>query len=172
MIPNISSQNIAIHKWLLIILCFYLGACSNPVNIVKPLHVSRANQIASAQFTVNKPGNYRFAVLFVKGNTQDIIEAQKKTWGNIDETGVPIHLELRILKGNTPVVDEILETTRVDWGQSFYYQDRELNTAVRLIKIQELMPGEYTVSIRTLYDLEAFRPIESLVEFSYYNPKH
>ncbi|WP_338011040.1 DUF5625 family protein [Photorhabdus temperata] len=57
------------------------------------------------------------------------------------------------------------------WGQSFYYKERSVNTAVRNIKILELPPGRYSTVITILEDVPAFNGIQSFVELTYFNPK-
>ncbi|EJL07201.1 hypothetical protein Pchl3084_3836 [Pseudomonas chlororaphis subsp. aureofaciens 30-84] len=159
-------------KGIVGLLCFLLAACSAPVSIVKPLDISRANQFASAQFVVNKAGDYRFALLFAKGHGLAEINKQIEIWGDLDHEGVAIPIHLRVLKDEQVFFDEELVTTGVQWGQGIDYEGRNINVAVRLIEILELAPGSYSVEVSTLEELEAFRGIEGFVKFSYYNPKH
>lgn len=149
-----------------------LAACTTPITIVKPLDVSRANQSASAEFVVRKTGDYRFALLFVKRQGLEEILKQIDVWGDPNNEGVAIPIHLRVVKNGTIFFDEKLVTTKIQWGQGFDYEGRRLNTAVRLIKTLELLPGSYSVEISTFEEVEAFQEIESFVEFSYYNPKH
>ncbi|WDG52355.1 DUF5625 family protein [Pseudomonas chlororaphis] len=152
--------------------CLLLTACSAPVSIVKPLDVSRAEQSASAEFVVRKTGDYRFALLFTKKDSLPEILKQIEVWGNYGVDGVAIPIHLRVLKDGQVFFEKSLITVGVQWGQTFDYEGRRLNTAVRLIKTLELSPGSYSVEVSTLGDLEAFRGIEGFVEFSYYDPKH
>lgn len=172
MTPNISSQNIAIHKWLLITVCSFLSACSEPVVIRQPLDVSKASQTATAQFTVKSTGTYRFALMFVTGSTFDVLERQFAIFGEVNEEGVPIDMHLRVLRDGVAVLDQDVRTVGTYWGQVFIRDERRLNTAVRLIRTLELSPGNYTIEARTLSDVDSFIGIESYVEFSYFNPKH
>lgn len=161
-----------LHEVVIVVACALLAACSAPITIVKPLNVSRANQSASAQFVVKKSGDYRFALLFVKRHGLAEILKQIDVWGDPNNEGVAIPLNLRVVKNGKIFFDEGLVTTGVQWGQGFDYEGRRLNTAVRLIKTLELLPGSYSVEVSALEGVEAFQQVESFVEFSYYNPKH
>ncbi|MDH1630276.1 DUF5625 family protein [Pseudomonas mosselii] len=161
-----------LQKWLLITVFFCLSACSEPVVIRQPLDVSKASQIATAQFTVKNTGNYLFALMFVTGSTFDVREQQFAIFGDTNEEGVPIDMHLRVLRDGVAVLDQDVRTVGTYWGQVFIRDERRLNTAVRLIRILELSPGTYTIEARTLSDVDSFKGIESYVEFSYYNPKH
>ncbi|MFT0865541.1 DUF5625 family protein [Pseudomonas sp. CAM1A] len=161
-----------LQKWLLITMLFCLSACSEPVVIRQPLDVSKANQTATAQFTVKNTGTYRFALMFVTGSTFDVLEQQFAIFGDIHEEGVPIDMRLRVLRDGVSILDQDVRTVGTYWGEVFIRDERRLNTAVRLIRILELSPGSYTIEARTTSDVESFRGIESYVEFSYYNPKH
>jgi len=161
-----------LRKGIVGIVCFLLAACSAPVSIVKPLDISRADQSATAQFVVRKSGEYRFALLFTQGS--DLAEIDKRTqiWGDFNHEGVAVPVHLRVLKDGEEVFDEQLVTTGTQWGQTFDYEGQVLTTAVRLIKTLELSPGNYSIAVSTLDDLESFRNIESFVEVCYYKPKH
>lgn len=161
-----------LRNWVIGGMCVLLVACSAPISIVKPLDVSRANQSASAQFVVNKSGDYRFALLFAKENGLAEINKQIEIWGDLNHEGVAIPIHLRVLKDEQVYFDEELVTTGVQWGQGIEYEGRYVNAAIRLIEILELVPGSYTVEVSTLEDREAFRGIEGFVKVTYYSPKH
>ncbi|MDE1480721.1 DUF5625 family protein [Xenorhabdus bovienii] len=55
--------------------------------------------------------------------------------------------------------------------QSFYFDERKINTTVRDIKTLEFPPGRYSAVITILDDVPAFNDIESFVQFTYFNPK-
>lgn len=161
-----------LRKGIVGVVCFLLAACSAPLSIVKPLDISRANQSATAQFVVRKSGEYRFALLFTKGDDLAEINKQIQIWGDFNHEGVAVPIHLRVLKDGEAFFDEQLVTTGIQWGQTFDYEGRGLTTAVRLIKTLELSPGNYSIAVSTLNDLESFRNIESFVEVCYYKPKH
>ncbi|UCR87603.1 DUF5625 family protein [Pseudomonas chlororaphis] len=169
---NVASRIEVWRKFLFFFSCIWLAACSAPVWVVKPIDISRAEQRVTADFVVSKLADYRFALLFVQGNTLDEIISREEILGTSHKEGVAIPLHLRVLKDGTPVFDGNIVTTRIYWGQTFDYQGQRINTAVRLIKTLELSPGKYSVEVGTLGEVQAFRSIESYVEFSYYNPKH
>ncbi|WP_338805939.1 DUF5625 family protein [Pseudomonas chlororaphis] len=154
------------------VVCFLLAACSAPVWVVKPIDISQAEQRVTADFVVSKSADYRFALLFVQGSTLAEMNSREEIWGTSHKEGVAIPVHLRVLKDGTPVFDGNIVTTGINWGQTFDYQGRRINTAVRLIKTLELSPGKYSVEVGTLGEVQEFRSIESYVEFSYYNPKH
>ena len=149
-----------------------LTACSDPVIIRMPLDISRANQIATAKFTVKRTGTYRVALLFKRESSLAGIEKQEKIWGNIDDEGIATEVGLQVQRDSKLIFDRTIRAVGTGWGQSFEYKGERLNTAVRLIKIIELQPGDYTIEARTLNDIQAFRDISSWIEFTYYNPKH
>ncbi|WP_146230393.1 DUF5625 family protein [Pseudomonas soli] len=161
-----------LQTWLLIMTFFCLTACSEPLVIREPLDVSKANQTATAQFTVKKTGDYLFALMFVTGSTFDELEQQFAIFGDANEEGVPIDMHVRVLRDGVAILDQDVRAVGTYWGQAFIRDERRLNTAVRLIRILELSPGNYTVEARTLRDVDSFRHIESYIEFSYYKPKH
>ncbi len=169
---NVASMIEVWRKFLIFFSCIWLAACSAPVWVVKPIDISQAEQRVTADFVVSKSADYRFALLFVQGNTLAEMNSLEKIWGTSHKEGVAIPVHLRVLKDGTPVFDGNIVTTGINWGQTFDYQGRRINTAVRLIKTLELSPGKYSVEVGTLGEVQAFRSIESYVEFSYYNPKH
>lgn len=159
-------------KFFLILTCISLVACSKHISIRKPLDVSKANQSVSAQFTVKKTGNYRFSFLFIRDNTEGADEKQEKILGNLYEEGVAINIKLRISKNDVIFLDETITAIGTGWGQTILVEQQTVSTAVRLIKILELPPGDYTSEITTLEDKPSFRETESILEISYFNPKH
>ncbi|WP_123573124.1 DUF5625 family protein [Pseudomonas chlororaphis] len=169
---NVASRIDAWRKFLIFFSCIWLAACSAPVWVVKPIDISQAEQRVTADFVVSKSADYRFALLFIQGNTLAEIISREEIWGTSHKEGVAIPVHLRVLKDGTPVFDEDIATTGIYWGQTFDYQGQRINTTVRLIKTLELSPGRYSVEVGTLGEVQAFRSIESYVEFSYYNPKH
>ncbi|MBI6895491.1 hypothetical protein JET64_01580 [Pseudomonas putida] len=155
-----------------IIIFFYLTACSQPVLIVTPINLSHANQSASASFTAGEAGDYLFALLFVKKEEYADIMKQITIWGDSNNEGTPIPVHLQILKDGKVFIENDFITTGVQWGRGFYHEGRRLNTAVRLVDIITLPPGNYTTKITTLVDTEAFSGIEGYFEVGYYKPKH
>lgn len=150
----------------------FLFGCTPHVSIQKPLDVSKANQSVNTKFTVRKQGTYRFALLFVRAKTLAEMENQILTWGDANNDGVPITLRLRVLRGETLILNETIKTTGTKWGYAFFHENQRLNTAVRLIRILNLSPGNYTAELSTLSEVESFKNTESYMALSYYNPKH
>lgn len=158
---------------LVVFVCIFFAGCSNKILIVKPIDVSRAGQSANAQFTVDQTGGYRIALLFVWSKNISEREAQGKLWGGglYREAGVPIPIGLRVLKNGKLFFEEQITTEGVNSGQAFEYEGDHKSTQVRDIKYLTLAPGEYSVEILTLDEIEALKGTESYVEFSYYDPK-
>lgn len=161
-----------VSRLLIVLACLSLAACSKHVVIWKPIDASRKDQIAGAQFSVKHTGDYRFAFMFLKAETLDDIRLQRKIWGDVDNEGVPIHVNIRIHRNKILVHNQNIRSVATAWGMTYLHEERMLNTAVRLIRIIELVPGDYTVEIRTLDDAEQFKDIETYISFMRYNPKH
>ncbi|WP_387465692.1 DUF5625 family protein [Photorhabdus sp. RM323S] len=154
--------------------CILLMACSKYIDtIYKPIDVSHAGQSVEINFELSKrkAGDYQFALLFEKGRSYAEMERRFELFGNIDKDGVTTPVSLRLVKDGKVFFDEKINAVGSGWGQSFYYKERSVTTAVRNIKILELPPGRYSAVITTLEDVPAFNGIESFVEFTYYNPK-
>ncbi|MHC8372911.1 DUF5625 family protein [Pseudomonas sp. MDT1-85] len=179
MLLVIEKKELAVHgvinilrKWAIALLCVLLVACADPLWIVKPMDVSRDNQQVSMDFVVKRVGEYRFALLFVRGKNLVEMNRQSEMWGESGGKGISIPVHVRIFRDGKIFSDENISTNGVFWGQNFEYQGSTLNTAVRLIKTYELPAGAYSVLVNTLEDVEAFRGVESYIEFAYYKPKH
>lgn len=110
--------------------------------------------------------------MFLKAETLNDIRLQRKIWGDVDNEGVPIHVNIRIHRNKILVHNQNIRSVATAWGMTYLHEERMLNTAVRLIRIIELVPGDYTVEIRTLDDAEQFKDIETYISFMRYNPKH
>lgn len=111
-----------LRKGMVGVICILLAACSAPISIVKPLDISRANQSVTAQFVVRKSGEYRFSLLFTKGNDLAEINKQIQVWADFNHEGVAVPIHLRVLKDGEVVFDEQLVTTGTQWGQEFDYE--------------------------------------------------
>ncbi|OCA52714.1 DUF5625 family protein [Photorhabdus namnaonensis] len=154
--------------------CTLLMACSNYIDtIYKPIDVSHAGKSVEINFELSKrkAGNYQFALLFANGDDFAEMQRRDKLFGNIDKDGVAVPVSLRLVKDGKVFFDKEINTVGSEGIQSFYYNERRINTTVRDIKTLVLPPGRYSVVITTLEDVPAFNGIESFVEFTYYNPK-
>lgn len=151
---------------------FILTGCSNPLEIVQPLDISKANKSSTASFTVHKKGSYRFALLFVRASTRMQREHQTHIFGDANEEGVPIKVNLQLTRDGSLFLDQEVETVGVEWGQRFIYQNRDINTAIRSIRIIELPTGHYTAEVKTLHNTDEFSEVESYAGFTSFNPKH
>ncbi|MDB6372022.1 MULTISPECIES: DUF5625 family protein [Photorhabdus] len=153
--------------------CTLLMACSKYIDIYRPIDVSKSGQSVKIDFEISKrkAGDYQFALLFANGNGFVEMERRDKLFGNIDKDGIAIPVSLRLVKDGKVFFDKEINTVGSEGIQSFYYNERRINTTVRDIKTLVLPPGRYSAVITTLEDVPAFNGIESFVEFSYYNPK-
>ncbi|NHB92422.1 DUF5625 family protein [Photorhabdus cinerea] len=161
-------------NWRIIIIflsCVWLVACSEPIDIYKPIDVSHAGQSVKIDFEISKAGNYQFALLFDKGDDYEEMKRRLELFGNVDKDGVITPVSLHLVKDSKIFFDKKINAGGCGWGQSLDYQGRSINMAVRNIKILELLPGRYSAVITTLEDVPALDDIESFVEFTYYNPK-
>ncbi|EYU14047.1 DUF5625 family protein [Photorhabdus aegyptia] len=151
--------------------CILLVACSEPINIYRPIDVSHSDQSVKIDFEISKKGDYQFALLFATGRGFGEMQRRDKLFGSIDKGGVAIPVSLRVIKDGKVFFDEEINAVGYGWGRTVYYKERSINTAVRDIEILELPPGRYSAVITTLEDVPAFNDIESFVELTYFKPK-
>ncbi|WP_118986541.1 DUF5625 family protein [Photorhabdus sp. CRCIA-P01] len=153
--------------------CAWLVACSEPINIYRPIDVSHLGQSVEVNFELSKrkAGDYQFALLFATGRGLDEMRRRDKLFGSIDKDGIAIPVSLRLVKDGKVFLDEKINAVGSGWGSTVYYKERRVNTTVRNIKILELPPGRYSAVITTLEDVPAFNGIESFLELAYFNPK-
>ncbi|MDX7988788.1 hypothetical protein FE392_15895 [Xenorhabdus sp. 12] len=160
-------------KVIIFLSCIWLVACSNakPIDIYKPIDVTRSGQSVKINFEIIKTGNYQFSLLFDKGNDYEEIIRRIELFGNADKEGIITPVLLHIVKDGAVFFDEKISAGGRGWGQYLDYGGRRINIAVRNIKILELPPGSYSAVITTLGNIPDFNEIESFVEFAYFSPK-
>ncbi len=158
-------------KMIVFMSCTLLMACSEPIDIYKPIDVSQFGQSVRIDFEISKKGNYQFALLFDKGDDYEEMKRRLELFGDIDKDGIITPVSLQIVKDGKVFFDEKINAGGYGWGRTFDYEERSITTAVREIKTFSLSPGRYSAVITTLEDVPAFNGIESFVEFTYYNPK-
>ncbi|MDE1473993.1 DUF5625 family protein [Xenorhabdus bovienii] len=160
-------------RWIILFLnCVWLVACSEHIDIHKPIDVTKAGQSVKIDFEISKAGNYQFALLFDKGNDYDEeMKRRLELFGNVDKDGVITPVSLHLVKDSKIFFDKKINAGGRGWGQRIDYEGRSINMAVRNIKILELPPGRYSAVITTLENVPDFNGIESFVEFTYYDPK-
>ncbi|EYU14049.1 DUF5625 family protein [Photorhabdus aegyptia] len=151
--------------------CILLMACSEPINIYRPIDVSHSDQSVKIDFEISKKGDYQFALLFARGHGHDEMNRRDELFGSIYDDGVTTPVSLHLVRNGQVFFDEKINAGGYDGGHSFDYEERTVTTAVREIKTFLLPPGRYSAVITTLEDVPAFNGIESFVEFTYYNPK-
>ncbi|WP_289993490.1 DUF5625 family protein [Photorhabdus laumondii] len=151
--------------------CTLLMACSEPINIYRPIDVSHSDQSVKIDFEISKKGDYQFALLFARGHGHDEMNRRDELFGSIYDDGVTTPVSLRLVKDGKVFFDEKINAVGYGWGRTVYYKERSINTAVRDIEILELPPGRYSAVITTLEDVPAFNGIQSFVQLTYFNPK-
>jgi len=160
------SQYWIIAKWIAL---WFVYLFYDPLLIRQPFDVSAADQVSIATFAVRKTEKYRLSLLFVRPNGLEHILEQEKTIGSQHHDGVPIHLELTIKRNRKVISNTLLTASGIDWGVTFSLNGRQLNTAERLIRIVELQPGNYEITIKTTHNNEALEGIETYISYAYYN---
>ncbi|MBS9439935.1 hypothetical protein EAE91_23140 [Photorhabdus noenieputensis] len=153
--------------------CTLLMACSKHIDtIYKPIDVSHSGQSIEINFELSKrkAGDYQFALLFDKGD-DDEIKRRLELFGYIDKEGVITPVSLHLVRNGEVFFDEKINAGGRSWGRSFDYEGRRITTAVREIKTLSLPPGRYSAVITTLEDVPAFNGIQSFVQLIYFNPK-
>ncbi|MDH4609348.1 DUF5625 family protein [Pseudomonas sp. BN102] len=160
-----------------------LAGCSEKLWLIKPFDVSKSSQVVMANFLIKKEGDYQFSLLFVWKDSLREMEEQEEIFGSggvpieMGESnfegnkGVPIPLDLRLVKDGTLLLEERVDTSGVAYYQSFEYEGSSKSAAGRLIKNISLEPGNYFVEVRTVIDIKEFAGGESYIKFAYYKPK-
>ncbi|MDE1492609.1 DUF5625 family protein [Xenorhabdus bovienii] len=147
------------------------GCHQRAETIYKPVDVTKAGQSVTFDFEIPQEGDYQFALMFTNGESFNEMQRRDKLFGNIDKTGVVVPISLRVVKDGKIFFDKEINTAGSEAMQSFYFDERKINTTVRDIKTLEFPPGRYSAVITILDDVPAFNDIESFVQFTYFNPK-
>ncbi|MBD2797849.1 hypothetical protein ID856_15080 [Xenorhabdus sp. 18] len=158
---------------IIFMICTLLVACSKakPIDIYEPIDVSKSGQSVKIGFEISKKGDYQFALLFARGGSHNEMNRRDELFGNIYDDGVTTPVSLHLVRNDQVFFNEKINAGGCDGWQSFYYEERRVNTVVREIKLFSLPPGRYSAVITTLEDIPAFNGIESFVEFAYFSPK-
>ena len=162
-----------LRKWrfyLLLLCCAGLLSCSKPLCLQQKIDVSRAGETVKFTFEIRKEWTYQFAFLFATGEGYEEIERRFRFFGEL-EGGVIIPVSLTLIKDGDIFLDEQLDTVGTGWGQTVFFEDRKINTAVRNIKILTLPVGKYSAVLKIQADVADFKGVESFAELSFYNPK-
>jgi hypothetical protein len=151
---------------------YCVGFCEDPVRIFQPIAISQAGQSVKIDFKVNKEGCYQFALMFDKntGNTEEMFR-RLKLFGGFNEKGVVIPIYFRLLKDGNVFYNKKINTAWANGSRYVYTEEKEISSKVRDIRILELSPGHYSVTITTLDDTPEFIGIESFVNVRYFNQK-
>lgn len=157
-------------NWKLLIIalpCFVIFTYTEPqeIELYQPItDISQAGQYAQFDFTVKKPGDYQFALLFSFNDTGNSIDDKKRRnaiLGTDDGKGEVIPVSLRLIKDGKLFSEEI-----IDSALTIRSQPR------RNIKIVNLPVGRYSAVITTLEDRPNFDDIYSQAYLVYFTPEH
>ncbi|WP_327078669.1 DUF5625 family protein [Photorhabdus temperata] len=85
------------HKMIIILSCVCLTACSERIDICKPIDVSHAGQSVKIDFEISKVGEYQVSLLFATGDSQEERERRFKLF-NAHVDGVAIPVLFRLVK--------------------------------------------------------------------------
>ncbi|WP_387465669.1 DUF5625 family protein [Photorhabdus sp. RM323S] len=146
--------------------CILLMACSERIDICKPIDVSHSGQFVKIDFEISNVKAYSFALLFTAGDSREEKEKRVKLLSaHVD--GVAIPISFRLVKDGKVLFDEEIDTVGArSWGESIYYKEKKINTLRRHIEIFQFTPGHYSVVITTLKDMPEFNGIESFVQLT------
>ncbi|MCW2479670.1 DUF5625 family protein [Candidatus Symbiopectobacterium sp. NZEC135] len=164
----------ALKQWrnaVLMMACFWLVACTDPLHLYQPLDVTRAGQTARFDFNIPKKGDYRFALLFYTGS--GLIEMNRRfaVFGEQNEKGIVLPVSLVIVKDGHVFFDKQIKSTGTGWTQHIKYEGKEINTAVRNLDVLTLPPGNYQATVTMLSDTPEFNDILSFFDVDFFNPK-
>ncbi|MFS7241611.1 DUF5625 family protein [Serratia proteamaculans] len=151
---------------------YCVGFCEDPVRIYQPIAISQTGQSVKIDFKVNKEGCYQFALMFDK-NTESLEEIDRriKLFGGFNKKGVVIPVSFKLLKDGVNFYSRGINSARSSGSSYVYIGERAIDSSERVVRILELPPGHYSVTITTLDDTPEFIGIESFVYVRYFNPK-
>jgi hypothetical protein len=188
-------------KILILSCCFLLQACADKFYEQRPFDVSLPDQVFRSSFIIKKEYDYRFSLIFNWKNPENYQsqEEQKLATGGFDVKGLPLALNLTIVKDNEIFLDETIQTQLVSRYEGFCYNKKSEKNhprqtfmesifsnidkcskkidsksiwgPSRTIDIRTLPPGNYRVEIKTLSPAPAFSGMEAFISISPYAPK-
>ncbi|MCW2479668.1 DUF5625 family protein [Candidatus Symbiopectobacterium sp. NZEC135] len=164
----------ALKQWrnaVLMMACFWLVACTDPLSIKQPIDVTCSGQSVRFDFTIHKMGDYQFALLFENWINHEEMLRRTALIGDLHKNGVVIPVALNLVKDGRVYFDDEMKTVGSWWSYSFFFQGRRVSTDGRNIKILSLSPGHYSATITILKGAADFRGVDSFVHVSYYEPK-
>ncbi|MCW2486451.1 hypothetical protein J5069_11140 [Candidatus Symbiopectobacterium sp. NZEC127] len=156
---------------MILLACFWLVACTEPLHLYQPIDVTRAGQTARFDFKIHTKGDYRFALLFDTGSDFNERRRRFNIFGEQDERGVALTVSLVIVKDGHVFFDEKIKSIGTEWTQHIRYEGKEINTAVRNLNILTLPPGNYQATVSPLSDTPEFNGILSFFDVDFFNPK-
>lgn len=158
-------------KMILFLCCIMLLSCTDPISIRKPIDISHAGQSVRIDFLVPKKEDYKFSILFEKGDGLEEMNRRLNLIGNIYENGISSPVLLHLVKDGNVYFSKKINAVGSEGGHGFFYERRRYNTAVRNIVILDLPPGRYSATIITQGNIQQFVGIESFIHVLAYKPK-
>ncbi|WP_387689372.1 DUF5625 family protein [Photorhabdus sp. RM71S] len=86
------------YKMIIFLSCAWLAACSEPIDIYRPIDVTQSDQSVKIDFEISKIGDYQFALLFATGRGHGEMERRFKLFGDLNHDGAAIPVSLRLVK--------------------------------------------------------------------------
>ncbi|MCE4052358.1 DUF5625 family protein [Pseudomonas sp. Au-Pse12] len=167
-----------IQQVVVLLCCVLLVACTEPLSIIKPLDVSKVDQVVSSEFEVKKAEGYRAALNFIieRGEFGAVgqlsQEQEDELWGNSNKPGTLIPVKFKLLRDGEVFFDQEIVTDGICCYQRYEHEGEMFIARVRVVWFFFLQPGKYQLELRTLEGFEKFRGIETYMEFSRFSPKH
>ncbi|MBO1501782.1 hypothetical protein JKX24_22840 [Serratia proteamaculans] len=141
---------------------YCIAFCGDSLYIFQPIDISQSRQSVKIDFKVNKEGRYQFALMFDK-NTENHEEMFRrlKLFGGFNNKGVVISVSFKLLRNGRIFYNRKINSARSNGSRSVHVEERSIYSSERVVRILELSPGHYSVTITTLGNTPEFIGIES-----------
>lgn len=160
------------HWYVFCVLQITLTSCSSPVEIIKPLDVSKKDQRATLELRIRDKGGYRVELYYALRGSEEELRV-RDVWGRRHaELGVGIPIQLKVIKDGMNIFDKVVTSVGLEGFQVTRYCGVIKNTGIRLIKHFTFTPGHYRFEINTLVELMEFQSEEVYVGLVSYNRKY
>ncbi len=199
--PRAPKIDRVIKPCLFIFFCIFIQACSDIVYLHMPLNVGLPDQIAKANFVIEKEYDYRVAIQFnwQDSNDRKVTDRQNELIGRPGQKGIELPLHLTIIRNGEVFLDRVIYSHKASslegfclnqttnrgerppsfWKDLFYGELDCESTSFRkriwgpsrTVDIRTLTPGNYYLEVKTIIFVEEFKNMESFLEISPYSPK-
>lgn len=158
--------------YVLYVLQIALTSCSSPVEIIKPLDVSKKNQRATLELKIRDKGGYRVELYYALRGSEEELRVSD-VWGRRHaELSISVPIQLKVIKDGIVIFDRVVTSVGLEGFQVTRVCGVIKNTGVRLIKHFTFAPGYYKFEINTLVDLGEFQGEEVYVGLVSYDRKY